>query len=166
MKRDVTFHAVTERCEILWGCFLLQAGEKGKGIMIVCYLQEGAILKHTAKSQFFNCPCHIRKKRRRVCGVLVPMWIPALLSDEGAVLKFTLAMQGGCNNWTLLPQMSLCWEKLPGSKPASNTGQAVGLCVQTPPVESAPALSTCASSEGRPPDINCSPAGSFPAMSH
>lgn len=28
MKRDVTFHAVTEQSEILWGCFLLQAGER------------------------------------------------------------------------------------------------------------------------------------------
>lgn len=37
---------------------------------------------------------YIRKKRRRgICWVLVPMWVPALPSDEGAVLKFTLQQE-------------------------------------------------------------------------
>lgn len=49
MKRDVTFLAVTEQSEILWGCFLLRAGEKGEGMVVAGYLQEGAILKYPAK---------------------------------------------------------------------------------------------------------------------
>lgn len=37
---------------------------------------------------------YIRKKRKRgICTVLVPMWIPALLSGGSTVLKFTLQQE-------------------------------------------------------------------------
>lgn len=51
MKGDVTFHDVTEQCEIPWGCFLLQAGERGEGMTVSCYLQEAS-----CKEPIFQVP--------------------------------------------------------------------------------------------------------------